>query len=101
VAAGAGAAIGRLLASPLPRTRDDALQVLELSGAASDDDRLRVAEADLGDPRAPCISRREAVQRLSVVHDPRAERLLEQAAWSTGCGGAQARDALRRMRRKD
>jgi serine/threonine-protein kinase len=97
----AAPAVRRLLASPLPRTRDDALEVLELAGAASDDDRLQVAEADLGDPRAPCASHREAVRRLSVVKDPRAERLLEQAAWSTGCGGAQARDVLRRMRRKD
>jgi serine/threonine-protein kinase len=97
----AAPAVRRLLVSPLSRTRDDALDVLELAGAASDEDRLLVASADLADPRAPCAAHREAVSRLAVVSGPRSEKLLEQAAWSTGCGGAQARDALRRMRRKD
>jgi tetratricopeptide (TPR) repeat protein len=95
------AAVRRLLASPLARTRDDALEVLELAGSATDDDRLRVASADLADPRAPCASHREAVQRLAVAGGQRAEKLLEQASWRSGCGGAQARDALRRMRRKE
>jgi hypothetical protein len=97
----AAPAVRPLLDSALARTRDDALQVLELAGAASDEDRLRVAAADLADPDASCQSHREAVRRLAVAGGPRAEKLLEETAWKSGCGGAQARDALRRMRRKD
>lgn len=93
------AAVRPLLGSPLARTRDDALEVLELSGAATSEDRIKVAARDLADEDASCASHRDAVRRLAAAGGAEAERMLEQTAWKGGCGGAQARDALRRLRR--
>jgi serine/threonine-protein kinase len=95
----AAAAVRPLLASPHARSRGDALEVLELAGAATDDERVGVATVDLNDEHAGCAAHERAVQRLAQVTDPRAEKLLTKVAWGTGCGGAQARDALRRYRR--
>jgi serine/threonine-protein kinase len=95
------ASVRPLLGSPLARTRDDALEVLELSGAATSEDRIKVAARDLADESASCTSHRDAVRRLAAAGGAEAERMLEQTAWKGGCGGAQARDALRRLRRKD
>src|SRR5207237_346595 len=54
----------RLLASARAAARDDALHVLELSGSATNADRIAVARADLRDPRASCAARRSAMRRL-------------------------------------
>ena len=88
-------AVRRLLGSPRAQSRDDALQTLELAGAATDTDRLAAARADLADPRASCAGRIEAVRRLALVGDARAEALLAQAASAKSCGAAEARDLLR------
>ena len=86
-----------LLSSPHARSRDDALQVLELAGVARDEDRLVVSRADLADPRAPCSVRKPAVRRLSRVHGAEAESLLARAAGEPrSCGRAEARDASRK-----
>ena len=92
--------VRRLLASSRAASRGEALEVLELSGAATDADRLAEAEAELSDPRAACAGRREAVRRLGLVADPRSEALLAAAAESKSCGAAEARDALRRRQRR-
>ena len=99
VGAPAAPELRRVLGSARVHSRDDALEALELSGAATADDRLLVAEADLSDPHAPCAARRSAVQRLRLVSSPRSAALLEKAAWGSGCGAAQARDALRQLKR--
>jgi serine/threonine-protein kinase len=95
----AAAAVRPLLTSQHARSRDDALEVLELAGAATDEERLAVATADLADERAGCAAHERAVQRIVQVNDPGSEKLLTKVAWGTGCGGAQARDAIRRYRR--
>lgn len=95
----AAPAVRRLLASPRASSREDALQVLELCGAATDEDRLRAAEAALSDPQATCAGRRDAVRRLLLVRGAAAADLLSRAAAGSSCGAVQARDALRRLHR--
>ena len=90
-------AVERLLASTRADTRDAALEVLELSGAATDAMRLQVARADLVNPRSSCARQKAAVRRLSLVDDPQAQELL--ASWRGSCGSAEARDALRHRAR--
>ena len=92
-------AVRRLLASPRAQSRDDALRTLELAGAATDADRLTAARADLDDPHASCSGRIDAVRRLALVGDARADALLSQAASGKWCGAAEARDLLRRKSR--
>jgi serine/threonine-protein kinase len=93
----AARAVRRLLSSQRARIRDDALQVLELAGAASDDDRLAVSRIDLLDARASCSARKAAVRRLALVAGSEAETLLGKAAADPkACGSAEARDAVRR-----
>jgi hypothetical protein len=89
-------AVRRLLTSERAATRDDALHVLDLSGAANNADRIVVARADLRDARASCAARRSAVRRLAAAPGSEAEALLARAADARGCGSAEARDALRR-----
>lgn len=90
-------AVRRLLASPRAESRDRALEVLELAGAATDADRIAVAKADFSDPQVSCLGRKAAVRRLALVSDPQAEQLL--ASFNNGCGSAEARDVLRRRGR--
>ena len=92
----AAPAVRRLLASERAAARDDALHVLELSGSATNADRIAVARADLRDPRISCAARRSAVRRLAVAAGSEAEALLARAAEARACGSAEARDALRR-----
>ena len=87
--------VRRLLSSPRAQSRDEALQTLELAGAANDADRLAAASADLEDPHASCAGRIEAVRRLALVGEARAEALLARAAAGKSCGAAEARDLLR------
>lgn len=91
--------VRRLLVSPRGQARDDALRVLELAGAATDSDRLAAAAADLEDAHASCAARRDAIRRLALVRDPRADALLTRAAGVASCGVPEARDALRRRSR--
>ena len=94
---GAAAEVRRVLASSRSRARNDALHVLELAGLATEDDRLAVSGADLQDARAPCAARKSAVRRLALVPGGEAEALLAKAAAERrACGGAEARDAVRR-----
>ncbi|MGZ6143857.1 MAG: adenylate/guanylate cyclase domain-containing protein [Myxococcales bacterium] len=93
------AQVRRVLKSSRGASRTGALEVLELSGAATDADRLAAAEAELADPHAACAGRREAVRRLGLVSDARSDALLASAAESKSCGAAEARDALRRRQR--
>lgn len=87
----------RLLSSPRARSRGDALEVLELAGEATDDDRLLVSRTDLEDARSSCAARKSAVRRLALVTGDEAEALLARAAADAkACGAAQARDAVRR-----
>jgi serine/threonine-protein kinase len=95
----AAPAVRHLLTSSRATSRNDALEVLELSGAATDADRLAAATAELSDPHAACSGRRAAVRRLALVADPRSEALLNSAAATKECGSAEARDALRRRKR--
>jgi len=88
--------VRRLLASERAAARDDALHVLELSGSATNADRIAVARADLRDPRISCAARRSAVRRLAVAAGSEAEALLARAAEARACGSVEARDALRR-----
>ena len=97
--ASAAPAVRRLISSPRGRTRRDALQVLELAGAATDQDRLQVARADLADPAAPCELRRQAVQHLALSRDASAQKALEAVAASRLCGAREAGEALRRLSR--
>ena len=90
-------AVRRLLNSPRAETRENVLQVLEVSAAATDADRIAVARAAAGDAHVSCAARTAAARRLSLVGDPQAEQLL--ASWRSGCGAAEARDALRRRAR--
>jgi len=92
----AAPALRELLSSERARSRDDALHVLEVSGAATDEDRLAVARSDLLDPHASCAARRTAVRRLALVTGGEAGALLAGAAEARACGSAEARDALRR-----
>ncbi|HMC33868.1 MAG TPA: hypothetical protein VKH65_05660, partial [Myxococcales bacterium] len=92
----AAPALRELLSSERERSRDDALHVLEVSGAATDEDRLTVARSDLLDPQASCAARRTAVRRLALVTGGEAGALLAGAAEARACGSAEARDALRR-----
>lgn len=92
----AGPSLRKLLRSSRAASRNDALEALELAGAATDADRLAAAEAELSDPHSACPGRREAVRRLAIVTDPRATALLTSAADSKSCGAPEARDALRR-----
>jgi len=95
----AAPAVRRLLFSQRAASREYALLVLELEGAATDEDRLISARADLADPRASCQARRAAARRLALVNDDQAEALLSRAAVARkSCGAAEARDALRRRR---
>lgn len=95
----AAPAVRRLLRSQRAASREDALLVLELQGTATDDDRLVIARADLGDAHASCAARKAAARRLALVSDPQAEALLTRTAASRkSCGSAEARDALRRRR---
>jgi hypothetical protein len=87
--------VRRLLVSPRAQSRADALHVLELSGAATDADRLAASGSDLADPHASCAARIEAVRRLALVPEARADSLLSQAASAKACGAAEARDLLR------
>ncbi|MFN2547212.1 MAG: adenylate/guanylate cyclase domain-containing protein [Myxococcales bacterium] len=91
--------VRHLLASSRAASRNDALDVLELSGAATDADRLAAAAAELSDPHAACVGRKSAVRRLALVTGARAESLLTSAASSKECGSAEARDVLRRRKR--
>lgn len=95
----AAPAVRRLLVSPRAQSRDDALHVLELSGAATSADRLTAAGADLDDPNVPCPARKEAVRKLALVGDPRADALLAKVAAGKSCGAPEARDLLRRKSR--
>ncbi len=95
----AAPSVRRLLASPRAQSRGDALQTLELAGAATDFDRLAAAKADLNDPHASCAGRVEAVRRLALVGDARGDAMLSQAASGKSCGAAEARDLLRRRGR--
>jgi serine/threonine-protein kinase len=88
--------VRRLLASERAAARDDALHVLELSGSATNADRIAVARADLRDPRISCAARRSAVRLLTVAAGSEAEALLARAAEARACGSVEARDALRR-----
>ena len=92
----AAPAVRRLLASERAAARDDALHVLELSGSATNADRIAVARADLRDPRISCAARRSAVRRLTAAAGSEAEALLARAAEARACGSVEARDALRR-----
>ena len=92
-------AVRRLLASSRSTSRTAALEVLELAGAATDADRLEVARADLGDARSGCAARKDSVRRLALVSDGQADALLRKTASGSGCGSADARDALRRRQR--
>lgn len=92
----AAPAVRRLLSSERAAARDDALQVLELSGSATNADRIAVARADLRDPRVSCAARKSAVRRLAVAAGSEAEALLSRAAEARACGSVEARDALRR-----
>ena len=92
----AAPAVRRLLASERAAARDDALHVLELSGSATNADRIAVARADLRDPRASCAARRSAMRRLAVAGGSEAEALLAGAAEARACGSVEARDVLRR-----
>jgi class 3 adenylate cyclase len=95
----AAPAVRRLLSSLRAASREDALLVLELEGAATDEDRLTSARADLADPHASCRARRAAARRLALVTDDQAEALLSRAAaGGRSCGSPEARDALRRRR---
>ena len=91
----AAPAVRRLLGSPRAQSRDDALQTLELAGAATSADRMAAAKADLADPHASCAGRIDAVRRLALVGDIHADALLAQAASGKSCGAAEARDLLR------
>src|SRR5262249_49771573 len=85
------------LSSPKARSRNDALQVLELAGVARDEDRLAVSRADLADSRARCSVRKAAVRRLARVPGAEAESLLARTASEPrACGRAEARDASRK-----
>lgn len=95
----AAPAVRRLLDSPRATTRRDAMQVLELAGAVTDHDRLEVARADLGDAATPCELRRQAVQRLAMVRDPKALKILEVTAATKLCAAREAADTLRRRSR--
>jgi len=92
----AAPAVRRLLSSERAPARDDALHVLELSGSATNADRIAVARADLRDPRISCAARRSAVRRLTAAAGSEAEALLARAAEARACGSVEARDALRR-----
>ncbi len=94
----AAPAVRRLLSSQRAASREDALMVLELAGAATDEDRLTSARADLADAHASCRARRAAARRLALVGDDQAEALLSRAAGARTCGSAEARDALRRRK---
>ena len=91
--------VRKVLGSSRAQSRKDALEVLELAGAATDMDRLAAAQAELSDANAPCSARREAVRRLALVRDPRADALLTTASSVKSCGAPEARDALRRRHR--
>ena len=95
----AALSVRRLLSSPRAAARDDALKVLELAGAASDNDRMTFAQAELSDPHASCAMRIESIRRLALVQGPKADALLQKAAAEKTCGVPQARDALRRRSR--
>jgi serine/threonine protein kinase, bacterial len=93
----AAPAVRQVLRSDRARSRGDALHVLELAGAASDQDRLTAARADLLDGRTSCAVRKSAVRRLALVGGGEAEALLSHVASEPrACGAAEARDALRR-----
>jgi serine/threonine-protein kinase len=93
----AAEAARRLLSSSRIASRDGALQILELAGAATDDDRLAVSRMDLLDARATCAARKSSVRRLALVAGGEAEVLLARvAADAKACGAADARDAVRR-----
>ncbi len=95
----AAPAVRTLLGSSHGQARRDALEVLELSGAATPADRLQVARADLADLHAPCRARIRAVARLAVEPNEGARTLLQESAQGKACGASQARDALRRLSR--
>lgn len=93
----AAPAVRRLLSSPRPGTREDALRVLEAMGEASDADRLALARSRLADPHLSCASRRALVRKLGVVQGDEARSLLQRIAGEGhACGSAEARDSLRR-----
>ena len=93
----AAGAVRALLVSRRSASREDALQALELMGAATDRDRLAVVRADLLDPHLSCPARRAAVRRLGPVETADAQALLSRiASEGRACGSAEARDWLRR-----
>jgi serine/threonine-protein kinase len=93
----AAPAVRQVLRSDRAQARADALHVLELAGAATDQDRLAAARADLLDARTSCAVRKAAVRRLGGVGGGEAEALLSQVAGNArACASADARDALRR-----
>ncbi len=93
----AAEAARRLLSSSRMWSRDRGLEVLELAGAATDDDRLAVSRLDLLDPRSTCAGRKSSVRRLALVAGAEAQTLLARvAADPRACGAAEARDAVRR-----
>jgi hypothetical protein len=89
--------VRRLLTSARAESRDLAFEVLELAGAASDQDRIVLAKAAFADPQVSCPVRKAAVRRLALVSDPQGEQLL--VSFNSGCGSAEARDVLRRRGR--
>jgi serine/threonine-protein kinase len=95
----AAPAVRRLLFSQRATSREAGLLVLELAGSATDEDRLAIARADLGDPHASCSARKTAARRLALVSDAQAEALLARTAQSRACGSAEARDAMRRRQK--
>ena len=93
----AAEAARRLLSSSRMASRDGGLEVLELAGAATDDDRLAVSRLDLLDSRSTCAGRKSSVRRLALVAGAEAETLLARIAGDAkACGAAEARDAVRR-----
>jgi hypothetical protein len=89
-----------LIRSQRGKPRRDALEALETMGRATDDDRLAMAEAELGDPASPCPSVLNAIRVLVVAGNERAQWLLNKTAEENRrCGSREASDALRRIQR--
>ncbi|MFN7130714.1 MAG: protein kinase domain-containing protein [Myxococcales bacterium] len=88
-----------LVFSKRPRTRNDALEVLEKIGRARDADRFAVVSADLAEKKVDCGYRKLAAKRLEMIGDEASVKLLQQLASERGCGQPEAQEALRRMNR--
>ena len=93
-------AVRALIASKRGKARRDALEVLELMGRATDEDRISVATTDLQDKTASCPAVLSAVRVLGIAANDRAIDLLKQTSAETKrCGAREAKDALRRIER--